>query len=194
MTATASRILSIATRHFADEGYSGASMRGIAAASGMTQAAIYHHFPNKMALYEAVLARHFEEKTGPAISGLAEIEEPEARLRKLVHRILIMADDDVAFRQLYLRELLASNNERLVVLADSIISGLMDSVAELAREMDSQLDTYLFLFSMLGLICHHLEVRNLAALVPDYPSENQALETLSEHISKLLLHGIKGHS
>ncbi len=192
MTAASTRLLAIATRQFANKGYSGASMRSIAAASGMTQAAIYHHFPNKMALYEAALAKHFEEKTEPAISGLGQIVEPETRLREFVRRIVVMADEDVAFRQLYLRELLESNDERLAMLADNIFSGLMGSIAQICRELDSQLDTHLFIFSMLGLICHHLEVRSLAELVPGNPGDNQSLETLSEHISSLLLHGIRG--
>ena len=192
MTATATRMLSIATRQFADKGYSGASMRSIAAATGTTQAAIYHHFPNKMALYEAALAQKFEEKTSAAVTGLEEIEEPEARLREFVRRIVALSDEDVAFRQLYLRELLESNPERLATLASNLFTGLTDNVFEIARQLGSRLDSHLFLLSILGLVCHHLEARGLAALVPDNPPENQTLDTLSEHISDLLLNGVRG--
>jgi len=41
----------------AERGYAGVSMRDIAAAAGLrNQASLYHHFPSKRALYEAVLA------------------------------------------------------------------------------------------------------------------------------------------
>ncbi len=51
-------ILDAAERRFAERGFAGVSMRGIAAEAGLkNQASLYHHFRNKRALYEAVLAR-----------------------------------------------------------------------------------------------------------------------------------------
>jgi len=49
------QILSEATGLFAEKGYNGTSLRGIAAACGITEAAIYRHFDNKNALYEWVI-------------------------------------------------------------------------------------------------------------------------------------------
>ena len=40
---------------FADHGYSGVSMRAIAAAAGLTIGTLYHYFSNKEALYLGVL-------------------------------------------------------------------------------------------------------------------------------------------
>jgi AcrR family transcriptional regulator len=51
-------ILDAAERHFAERGFAGVSVREIAADAGLkNQASLYHHFRNKRALYEAVLAR-----------------------------------------------------------------------------------------------------------------------------------------
>ncbi len=51
-------ILDAAERRFAEHGFSGVAMREIAADVGLrNQASLYHHFRNKRALYEAVLAR-----------------------------------------------------------------------------------------------------------------------------------------
>src|SRR2546426_1687047 len=51
-------ILDAAERRFAERGFSGVSMREIAADAGLrNQASLYHHFRDKRALYEAVLAR-----------------------------------------------------------------------------------------------------------------------------------------
>jgi AcrR family transcriptional regulator len=51
-------ILDVAERHFAERGFAGVSVREIAGDSGLkNQASLYHHFRNKRALYEAVLAR-----------------------------------------------------------------------------------------------------------------------------------------
>ncbi len=54
-------ILDAAERHFAERGFAGVSVREIAAEAGLkNQASLYHHFRNKRALYEAVLARGLE--------------------------------------------------------------------------------------------------------------------------------------
>ena len=51
-------ILDAAERRFAERGFAGVSMREIAAEAGLrNQASLYHHFRDKRALYEAVLAR-----------------------------------------------------------------------------------------------------------------------------------------
>ena len=51
-------ILDVAERRFAERGFSGVSMREIAADAGLkNQASLYHHFRHKRALYEAALAR-----------------------------------------------------------------------------------------------------------------------------------------
>jgi len=192
MTATAQRMLATASKQFAEKGYSGVSMRNIAAATGTTQAAIYHHFPNKQALYDAVLAQHFEATITVVVHGLADIADPEQRLRELIRRIVVMADEDAEFRQLYLRELLEGNSERLATLADNIYAGLKDTITDLARDLNAEVDTHLFLFSIIGLICHHLEARELAMLVPGNSPANRELSTLSEHIATLLLYGVKG--
>jgi AcrR family transcriptional regulator len=51
-------ILDAAEKRFAERGFAGVSVREIAAEAGLkNQASLYHHFRDKRALYEAVLAR-----------------------------------------------------------------------------------------------------------------------------------------
>jgi AcrR family transcriptional regulator len=62
-------ILDAAERRFAERGFTGVAMREIAADVGLrNQASLYHHFRNKRALYEAVLARGLE----PIVAVVAE--------------------------------------------------------------------------------------------------------------------------
>ncbi|MGO4256413.1 TetR/AcrR family transcriptional regulator [Marmoricola sp. RAF53] len=49
------RIIEIAFEHFAANGYRGASLAKIAAEVGISQPGLLHHFPNKSALFMAVL-------------------------------------------------------------------------------------------------------------------------------------------
>ncbi len=55
--ATRRKILVEATRLFARQGYHKTTVTDIANAIGMTQGALFHHFPNKEALLEAVVRR-----------------------------------------------------------------------------------------------------------------------------------------
>jgi AcrR family transcriptional regulator len=52
---TRDRILLCSTKMFVRSGYSGISIRDIAAANGLRAASIYHHFPSKESLLEAIL-------------------------------------------------------------------------------------------------------------------------------------------
>jgi AcrR family transcriptional regulator len=65
-------------RRFAERGFDGASVREIAADVGLkNQASLYHHFDNKQALYEAVLAR--------GVDLLIDVVEESARAGSLRH-------------------------------------------------------------------------------------------------------------
>src|SRR3954469_12747940 len=49
------QLLEIALNLFAKKGFNGTTTKEIAIAAGITEAVIFRHFPNKQALYEAVL-------------------------------------------------------------------------------------------------------------------------------------------
>jgi AcrR family transcriptional regulator len=53
--ATRAAILDAATRRFAELGFSGTALEDVAADIQATRGAVYHHFTNKKALFEAVL-------------------------------------------------------------------------------------------------------------------------------------------
>ncbi len=59
--ATRERILEAATRVFAERGFSGARVRGIAGEAKANVATLSYHFGDKRGLYMAVVERHFEQ-------------------------------------------------------------------------------------------------------------------------------------
>ncbi len=83
----------VALQVFAQHGFDGATMDDVAAAAGITKAAIYHHVAGK----EALLARGLDR----ALDALAAIlDEPDVRsgkaierLRRLVYRVALTALD-----------------------------------------------------------------------------------------------------
>jgi AcrR family transcriptional regulator len=70
-------LLDAATEVFARDGYSNASMRDVADLAGITTVGLLHHFPNKIALLQALLdrreqrvvARFGELQTEPTLEG-----------------------------------------------------------------------------------------------------------------------------
>lgn len=55
--ATAARVLATARRLFTEHGYAAVGLEEVAAQSGVTRGAVYHHFASKRGLFEAVLAQ-----------------------------------------------------------------------------------------------------------------------------------------
>lgn len=66
--ATRAALLAAATRRFATLGFAGTSLEDVAADIQATRGAVYHHFPSKKALFEAV----FEELETEAVQRSAE--------------------------------------------------------------------------------------------------------------------------
>ncbi|MBB5777977.1 TetR/AcrR family transcriptional regulator [Nonomuraea jabiensis] len=96
--ATRDRVLSIATRLFADRGYDDTSIEVVLQESGLSRGALYHHYAGKDALFEAVL-----EATESAIGGkirqaVRGITDPAAALRAGVLAWISLAGDPVIQR------------------------------------------------------------------------------------------------
>ncbi|KRE02361.1 TetR family transcriptional regulator [Bosea sp. Root670] len=74
------RILDDAARLFAQDGYDGTSLGELAASVGVTKAAIYHYFPNKKEIYEAIIVRTLEGLRRHVSQVTAQASGPEETL------------------------------------------------------------------------------------------------------------------
>ncbi|MCW2621073.1 MAG: hypothetical protein JWL64_675 [Frankiales bacterium] len=91
---TRRRILDVAMRLFAEQGYAGTSVRDIAAELDITKAAVHYHFPCKEEIVEALLAPYVSDyvqvieqaEPGPAEPGelLHQLAELASRARPLM--------------------------------------------------------------------------------------------------------------
>ena len=79
---TRSLLVEEATRLFAERGYAGTSLDEVVARAEVTKGALYHHFPGKQALFEAV----FEQVEATAIAAISEriegVDDPWQRARE----------------------------------------------------------------------------------------------------------------
>lgn len=88
-------ILQAASSIFARKGYEGATIRTVAKACGITEAAIYRHFEGKADLYEEVIrfkAAQHDLRTD--LEGFAHKGSVETVLTATAHHILGLADRD----------------------------------------------------------------------------------------------------
>jgi AcrR family transcriptional regulator len=69
--ATRRELVAVATRLFADRGYEATSIENVLDAAGVSRGALYHHFPGKEALFEAVL-EDFEAQLAAEVMAAAK--------------------------------------------------------------------------------------------------------------------------
>lgn len=81
---TRSRILEVAEREFATEGFAGAHLQKIAEQVGVRKTALYYYFESKAALYTAVLEDMLETFDRALVEALTGSDAPEKRLERLV--------------------------------------------------------------------------------------------------------------
>lgn len=189
MEPTPERLRRVSARLFAKQGLAGTSMREIARETGITQAAIYHHYQGKEELYlDAVRMLHKEK-----LQSLSEVVEldvsPPEKLHQLVLRMLELMDADADFRHIYYRELMEGDEERLREMADSVFIDGLAVLEPLMKQVAPKLDPTLTLMSVAGLVLHHLEVRRLIALLPGDGEGRARLTVLADHITALVLTG-----
>ncbi len=187
---TQERLLEVSAELFAEHGVTGVSMRRIARAAGITQAAIYHHFANKEELYFASVAHLTEEKTSHVAESLASETCPINRFSALVRAILKLFDADPHFRRIYMREILEGDQRRLAKMANSVFANLQQLADDVLRDIDSKLDSQLTLLSLAGTILHQLEARELNQMLSGGKPEHRELPVLADHIVSLFLHGV----
>jgi AcrR family transcriptional regulator len=190
MEQTQERLLNAAADMFSTQGYAGVSMRDIARAVGITQAAIYHHFSNKDALYVAAVTFVFERQTQELSKQMSEIGDPTDRLELLVDALLEVMDEDPRFRKIYCRELLEGNEQRLAAITDNAFTVFYEPMYELMGELAPTGDGQLLIFSLAGMIFHHLEARTLTPHLPRATKKNTDIPSLAKHITSLFLHGV----
>jgi AcrR family transcriptional regulator len=117
-------ILNAAKRVFGEAGYHETTTRDIAAAAGVSEALLYHHFPGKRQLFEELIqaaaanlegrllaAREADEPGAAGVAAYFDFVEEESRLYRVFFRETLQADP--AFRHVYV-----DISRRLVHLMD----------------------------------------------------------------------------
>lgn len=189
---TRKEILGLSVPLFATVGFDGVSMRDIAAAVGVTPAALYHHFSDKEQLYLDAVGHAFEEKVGPLKSLLEGGEKPWDRLEAFVALFTRMLAREKDFRRLMQWVLLDSNEQRMQSLVDCVFRDLFSALGSLAGELVPDRDAHLLVVSMIGLVTYPFETQSVRRFLPGYQLQHEDPEAIAQHVVGLLRNGLGG--
>lgn len=167
-------------------------MRGIAAAVGISGAALYYHFSNKEALYLEAMAYAFADKAQGISAALAAPGPTMERLSRFVEGFTHLMAADPDFRALLHRELLDGDQTRLRLLSERVFNAPFGAISNLATEVAPGCDAHLLAISIAGLILFHFETTALRRFLPGRRREHDQPRVVARHILDLLTNGVRG--
>ena len=183
-------ILECAISLFASAGFAGVSMREIAAAVGITPAALYHHFANKQALHLEAMRHAYEQHADARLAALAPEGSPEERLERFVATISADLRANSDLRLLMQREYLDGDEQRLRLLVEHVFRKQFDTLMALAKSLAPQYDPHLLVISIFGLVMYHFETTAIRYFLPGYRVEHDDPAVIAQHVVHLILHGV----
>jgi len=104
--ATKARVVEVATRLFAEQGFQDVAIPDILEAAGVSRGALYHHFESKEALFEIVLEAAEERLAVELLAASAGRADPVDSLRAGCETFIRLAREPV-IRQVLLADALA---------------------------------------------------------------------------------------
>ncbi|MBM7343972.1 TetR/AcrR family transcriptional regulator [Pantoea coffeiphila] len=129
------RVLAAARTCFSRDGFHGASMKNICKASEISPGTLYHHFPSKEALVEAII----EEDQLRAFSRFAQ-DKPDSNLvETIVNNLLAVREEDRAQRALVV-EIMAEGmrNPLVAEMLDRKHQAIMAMIESRLRQAQQQ--------------------------------------------------------
>src|SRR6188474_263036 len=102
---TRKRILAAASEEFGAHGFAATTVDRIARRARVNKAMIYYHFPDKRALYSAIIRDVFAPITGRIRAVAAESAPPDRQLDRLIEAIVASIDESTVFLPILLREI-----------------------------------------------------------------------------------------
>jgi len=191
---TRTQILDAALRLFSVKGFARTSVRDIAQAAGITDAAIYYHFDSKRELFEALIE---ERGFTAAIEGLERAEVtvgPEEAIPGIAQRAL---------------ELMYANRDLMTVLLVEALAGdavAADEYRMLAERWEKAQARILRVYAKQGAIritdidelAHQLAITVIGVFADymvsssDQPADGSVPPALSAHVRAAMCHIIRG--
>ena len=125
-------IIAAARTIFAEKGFHGTTTRELAGAADVSEALLFKHFPNKAAIYEAMLDECHKTEISAGYQKLLALEPSTSTLTVMLHFLftkLLSSDETNDFHRLLLRSL-SEDGEFARVFLDHIGSTFVPKLRE----------------------------------------------------------------
>lgn len=154
---TREELIAAALRHFADRGFYGASIAGIAEELGVTKQALLHHFGSKEKLYGEVLQRIASRLEATQQEQLRVTADPARRFEALLSALLADTGGDVG--RFLMRETI-DNRTRAEHAQRWYLKPLLEALTAALREVPgwadaSEGEAFAALYPLLGAVAYH---------------------------------------
>lgn len=186
------RILEACTPLFAENGFHGVSMRDVAGAVGMTPAALYYHFPDKDALYLAVIDRLYQDRVPGLLAQVMGDGPPWERLERLVNGIVQLNLADPSLLRLSQWILLDKDPARTRRLGESVVGPFLDAVSSLVEDISDGMDPRWAALSVFSLVMLPFHAVGVTADLPGFRPPTREPAALAAHVMQMLRAGIGG--
>lgn len=181
---TRERILYEASRLFAKQGYHGTTTREIAAAVGVRQPSLFHHFPTKKAMMQALLTHDLDAFS--FVESLANAEGPASdRLYRYIQRdVELVANSPYNLSGLYTEEVMGDPD-----FADLAARGdrLHDAVEKMIRD---GIATGEFVKTDPALVREGIYGLLLRIMTLYSPGRSRPKGTLGDEVASFILRGL----
>ncbi|MET0661402.1 MAG: TetR/AcrR family transcriptional regulator [Steroidobacteraceae bacterium] len=188
---TQDRILGVAERMFARHGFDGVSTKQLASEAEVAIGNLYHHFPSKEAVYEAVTRRAFEAKSALPKRLMTSDDPPERKLAQLVTWFVGSILMDRTFGQLLKREMLDPRPSTPHLLDEGLFQQPLMLFKEQVRAIAPKANTDEVVASMLALIFGFSSLKGIYALFPAVQKTLDTPEEIAQHVTNLMLRSLR---
>ncbi len=183
-------ILQTAVTLFSKQGFSGVSMRDLAKAVNMSTSAVYHHFPNKKALYlEAVHFAFAKQASTFDEVWNADLTAKE-KLSRFVYILTQVLTSDVDYRCLMQRELLDANEERMQLLAKEVFYEQFSQLVIVIEQLSESQEVHFSALTVVALVCEIIHMQPLSRHLPGWKVEHEQSDFIAAQVLNLLTHGL----
>ena len=180
--ATRGQLIAIATRMFAERGYEDTSIEAVLREAGVSRGSLYHHFPSKEALFEAV-AEEVETSAGTqTVRAASGAQGPVEALRAGFLAWIRLAGDPVVRRILLIDGPSVLGWERWRAMEEHHALGLVRAVLQIIADEGKMRP------ELVGTLAHVLlaSVNEVALLVARSEDKQAAMQAGAETIDELL--------
>ncbi|MDH3353745.1 MAG: TetR/AcrR family transcriptional regulator [Chromatiales bacterium] len=139
-SATAEKIIKIASEIFAEQGYNGAKVDAIAKRAKVNKATLYYQIGDKATLYSAVLDRVLGQTINDVCHAVKGAGDPESKIKAFIHTLSVSSQAANFTAPIFLRELASGGK----TLPDSALQHMGKLLGALTETIQQGIDEGIF--------------------------------------------------